>query len=153
MHQCNLQSIWSPLLRLLKHKTVLKQRKLKKSFFRIIFFGKTWSDFPTAPYTTIAEGIISLVMDCNHLYSCKWVDVSIFQVKFQGGPTVDGYSSTKINNNTEIISAPIPLFASIHTILVKSNKVMFCNCHSFETTGIFCVHMVCVYKYVTEAND
>ncbi len=89
----------------------------------------------------------------SKLYSCKQVDQSIFQIKFQGGSTIDNKLSSEINDNTRIMSAPIPLFSKIHTIQVNCNKIMFCDCYFFESVGMFCAHMVCVCKFVANTNN
>ncbi len=92
-------------------------------------------------------------MDCGHTYSCKQINVSVFQVMFQGNSTVDGESCNDIDDNIKIMSAPIPLFSRIHTVQVDSNKFMFYDYYSFESTVIFDVHTVCVCKFVAKAND
>ncbi len=78
----------------LKTQAYLKANEIEEIIFHNYHVSdKTWSGFPTASYTvTVAEGIIALAMDHSHLYSFKWFHISVFQVKFQGGPTVDGDS-------------------------------------------------------------
>ncbi len=143
VHLCNLQ--WISL----NTQAYLKAEEIGKIIFHNYHFcDKIWSNYPTAPYTTtVAEAIIASVMDCSHLYSWKQIDVSVFQVMFQDDPTVDGDSCNEIDDNTKIMSAPIPLFSRKHTVQVNTNKVMFCDCYLFESIGIFCVHMVCVCKF------
>ncbi len=140
-------------------KTLNTQASLKSKEIEEIIFNdyhykdKTWSNWPTAPYTTnVAEGIIVSIMECSHLYWCKRVETYSFQVTFQGNVASTGDVCTEIIDNTDIMSAPIPIFSRMHTILVDKYGVMFCNCYSFESTGFFCIHVVCVAEHVAEAN-
>ncbi len=83
---------------------------------------KTWSKWPTAPYTTIvAEEIIVSIMDHSHLYSCKRVDTSSFQVNFQNCAIVDCDVVTENVDNTDFRTALIPLFSRVYTIEVDRN--------------------------------
>ncbi len=89
----------------------------------------------------------------NKSYSWKQVDQSKFQVKFQSVSTIDNDSTFEIDDNTGIMSAPIPLFSRILTIQVNSNVVMICDCYFFESAEFLCAPRMAVTGFRYGEND
>ena len=55
-------------------------------------------------------------------------------------------------DNNEFKDAPLPLFSKIRNVLIRDDTTMTCSCCHFESCGLFCIHQVCVSKYVHEQN-
>ncbi len=132
----------------------LKSKEIEEIIFNDYHYNeKTWSKWPTAPYTTtVVEGVIVSIMDCSQFYSCKRIGNTKFQVNYLDSMTGEDELFNEYFDNTKIMTAPIPLFSRDHIVCVDEYGVMFCDCHSFECTGFFCVHMVCVAEFVAKSN-
>ncbi len=81
------------------------------------------------------------------------MDNSKFQVTFHGDCVGDSHSVSEIGNNSDNNSSLIHLFEKVHNVSIDSDRVMYFYYCSFETTGIFCVHMVWVCQHVAESCD
>ncbi len=66
-------------------------------------------------------------MNQSSLYGCKRVDTSEFEVEFHVGDE-DQALEEEISDNSDIQTAPIPIFYQVHTVQVDADYVMYCDC-------------------------
>ncbi len=95
----------------------LKFKEIDDIIFNDYHYNENkWSKWPSAPYiTTVDEGIIVFIMDCSHLFSCKRVDTSSFQVTLLACATVDCKVITEIVENSDIMTVlKTSILKSIH---------------------------------------
>ena len=135
------------------------QQDLKAEELSELVFGnferthKSWSNSPTAPYTTtFGESLIKGVNDRVKLYSAVRVSESEFQVHFIGdnglGVTNEGYRE----QGDEYLHIPLPLFRRIRHVTFEMDGTMMCDCCHFQGCGLFCVHQVKVATAIHEAR-
>ena len=119
----------------------IKAAQLEEIIFKDYkYSNKKWSNTPTAPYTTtFGEGLIKEVYCRLPLYVSKRVDVSTFQVLYEGCE-----ASVDIEDLKYYEDVPLPLFDRVREVTIDHSGVMFCSCQRFESRGIFCEHLLCV---------
>ncbi len=136
---CNQQQTWPHLQKLSTYKQAWNPRKLKRSYLMITTIMKRHGPNDQQHHTLQQwQRIIVSIMDCSHLYLCKRVNTSSFQVTLQDWVTVDCDVVTEIVDKTDIMTAPILLFSRVRTIKVDRNWVKFCDCYSLKTYGMSC---------------
>ncbi len=83
-------------------------------------------------------------------------NVDKFQVTFDDAKKDiedDSDITIEIEDNSNIQTAPIPLFRRVYTVRVDKQKVIYCTCCAFKIVGLFYVHMVCMCQFIEESYD
>ena len=142
-------------------KTINKQQDLKVAELEEIICSdyeknnKTWSDYPTSPYTTsFAEALIRSPVNRASLYNVRRVSNRKFQVHFIGAINSECgelYEMEKTGDDT-FKNVPIPLYSRVRDVFIEANGTMFCSCCHFESCGMFCSHQVAVANMVHAEN-
>ena len=140
-------------------KTLNVQQDLKAEELSELVFGdferthKSWSDFPTAPYTTtFGESLIKGVNDRVKLYSAIRVSESEFQVNFIGDNVVGVNNEGNSEQGDEYLHVPLPLFGRIRHVKLEMDGTLMCDCCHFQGCGLFCVHQVKVATAIHEVG-
>ena len=94
-------------------------------------------------FTTLSDVPVSelknLVYCFLPLYVSKRVDVSTFQVLYEGCE-----APVDIEDLKHYEDVPLPLFDWVREMAIDHSGVMFCSCQRFESRGSFCEHLLCV---------
>ena len=139
--------------------TLNVQQDLKAEELSELVFGdferthKSWSNNPTAPYTTtFGEGLIKGVTDRVKLYTAIRVSEIVFQVNFIGDNVLGVTNEGNSEQGDEYSNVPLPLFRRIRHVKFEMNGTMMCDCCHFQGCGLFCVHQVTVATAIHEAR-
>ena len=140
-------------------KTLNVQQDVQAELLSELVFGdfdrphKSWSNNPTAPYTTtFGEGLIKGVTDRVKLYLVIRVSENEFQVHYIGDNVVGDTESRPSEQGDEYLHVPLPLFRRIRHVIIEKDGTMMCDCCYFQGCGYFCVHQVAVGTAIHEAH-
>ena len=124
----------------------LKAAELEQMSISDFSSNQHWSKLPTSGHlVTAAEGILNSRQQQVKYYKACRIGEREFHVSYD---ITKGEHKKLHTQEDDHLITPIPLFRRIRKVIFYNHNVAKCSCCTFERTGLPCIHIYSVFKYI-----